>query len=326
MNMIKNRKLIALLTLIFFGVSVVAQDLNTAIDIFNEGNQALQADNKELALEKYKQSLDMASKLGPEGAEIVNASKNQIPALYYQLGVQDYRDKNTDKAIEEFQNAIEYGKKYGDDETVQKAEQLIPRLYFAKGNEFFKADDYEAALENFNLSAEIDPSYARAYWGQGLALNRLNQIDEMDAAFMQARTLAAAEGDDALIDRINSTAKRFLQAEATGKLQAQQWSEALKYLEASNFYLDDDSDTFYYMALANNGLSNWDKAADAAQKGLEISAGESSDFKAKFYFELGNAYKGAGKLSDACEAYTNAKHGRFVENAKYEMDVVLNCN
>jgi len=80
------------------------------------------------------------------------------------------------------------------------------------------------------------------------------------------------------------------------------------------------------MALANNGLSNWDNAADAAQKGLELSDGESDEFKAKFYFELGNAYKGAGKFSDACEAYTNAKHGRFVENAKYEMDVVLNCN
>jgi tetratricopeptide (TPR) repeat protein len=319
-------KFIALFSLLIFGAQLFAQDLNTAIDIFNEGNQALQADNKELAIDKYKQALDIASKLGPEGTEIVAACKTQIPTLYYQLGVQDYRDQNTDKAIEEFQNAIKYGKDYGDSETVQKAEELIPRLYFAKGNDLFKNDSFEEALANFKLSAEIDPSYARAYWGQGLALNRMNKLDEMDEAFMQARTLAETQQDDALVDRINSTAKRFLQSEGTSKLQAQNWNDAIKYFSASNFYQDDNADTYYYLALANNGLSKWSEAVKAAEKGIALSAGESNDVKAKFYFELGNAHKGAGNNSKACEAYSNAMHGRFVDNAKYEMDVVLKCN
>lgn len=326
MNMRNTINSLLLITVMILGISLNAQDLNTAIDRFNEGNQAVQADNKRLAIEKYKLALEIAGKLGAEGDEIVAATMGHIPSLFYQIGVQEHRDNNTDQAIDEFQNAIKYGKEFGDNETVQRATELIPRLYLSKGNELFRNNVFEEALENYKLAAELDPSYARAFWSQGLSYNRLNKTEEMEAAFSKGRELAQAEGDDALVDRINTTAKRFLQAEGAGKLQAQRWAEALKYLNASNEYVDDDPETFYYLALANNGLSKWDDAAKAALRGLELSEGKPAETKAKFYFEMGNALKGAGKTTQACEAYASAQHGRFVENAKYEREVVLKCN
>lgn len=322
----KLRRIFALLTFLVVGLSVSAQDLNSTIDVFNEGNQALQSGNMELALEKYQKAHDMAVKLGEEGNEIAAAAKGQIPTLYYQLGVQDYRDKNNDKAINEFQNAIRTGEEFGDAETVLKSREIIPKLYFAKGNDLFKENKFDEALTNYNLSAELDPNYSRAYWGQGLTYNKLGKNDEMDAAFKKSRELAVAEGDQALVERINTTAKRFLQSEGTKQLQTQKWNDALKSLTASNDYLADDPDTFYYMALAYNGQKNWSKATEAAQAGLDLTAAESNDVKAKFYFEMGNAYKGAGDNDKACEAYGNAKFGKFVENATYELTTVLKCN
>lgn len=319
-------KFIAVMTFMIFSFSVAAQDINQAIEVFNEGNQALQGGSLELALEKYEQANEMASKLGEEGAQIVAAAQKQIPTLYYQLGVQDYKDKNNEKAIAEFEKAINYGEQYNDAETVAKAKDIIPKLYNSMGNDFFKDNNFEQALANFNKSIELDPNYSRAYWGQGLVYNKLEKNDEMDAAFKKARELATAEGDNALVDRINSTAKRFLQTEGASLLQAKKWNDALKSLNASNEYKADDADTFYYIALAYNGLNKWDDAVKAAQTGIDLSAAESADAKAKFYFELGNAHKGAGNTEKACEAYSNAKFGPFVDNANYEMTTVLKCN
>jgi len=326
LKLMRSMKLFAVLTLMFFGFSVAAQDINQAIEVFNEGNQALQGGNLELALEKYEVANEMASKLGEEGLQIVAAAQKQIPTLYYQLGVQDYRDKNNEKAIAEFENAIKYGEQYNDAETVAKAKDIIPKIYNAMGNDFFKENDFEQALANFSKSAELDPNYSRAYWGQGLAYNKMGKNDEMDAAFKKARELATAEGDNALVDRINTTGKRFLQTEGASLLQAQKWNDALKSLNASNDYNAEDAETYYYIALAYNGLSKWEEAAKAAQTGIDLSADATADNKAKFYFELGNAYKGAGNIEKACGAYSNAKFGRFVDNANYEMTTVLKCN
>lgn len=319
-------KFLALITFALFSFSIAAQDINSAINVFNEGNQELQAGNQELALQKYKEAHQIASKLGDEGADIVAAASKQIPTLYYQLGVKDYKDKNTDKAIEEFQNAIKAGEEFGDAETVQKSREIIPKLYFAKGNDLFKDDNFDGAMTNFNLAVELDPAYSRPYFGQGLVYNKQGNITEMDKAFKKSRELAIVDGDQAFVDRINSTGKRFLQTEGINSLQAQKWNDAIKYLVSSNEYESDKPDTFYYLALAYNGQSKWAEAAAAAQQGVDLSAAESNDTKAKFYFELGNAHKGAGDTDKACEAYKNAKFGKFVENANYEITTVLKCN
>lgn len=318
-------RIIAFLTLLIFGLSVHAQDINAAIEEFNQGNQAVQASNPTLAIEKYQAAMGIAATLGDEGQEIVAAAKKQIPTLYYQLGVQDYKDKNNDKAIAEFQNAIKFGEEYGDAETVEKSKEIIPKLYFTKGNDLFKEDKFDDALTTFKMAAELDPRYSRPFWGMALVYQKQAKFSDMDEAFRKSRELAIAEKDDAFVDRINTTGKRYLQSEATANLKAQKWNDAIKNLNLSNEYKADDADTYYYLALSYNGLKNWNQAIESAQKGIDLMADDTSDNKAKFYFEMGNAYKGAANNEKACEAYNNAKFGKFVENANYEITQVLKC-
>ena len=45
---------IVLLAFLFFGIYANAQDINAAIEEFNQGNQALQSEDFPLAIQKYK--------------------------------------------------------------------------------------------------------------------------------------------------------------------------------------------------------------------------------------------------------------------------------
>jgi len=322
-NKIKN-----LVTLVFAMISFAAfsQDINQAGELFNEGNQALKSNNFELAIEKYNEAMTVAVKLGEEGEMMVINAQQQIPQLYYKIGVSDYKEKKIEKAIGEFEKAIEFGKKYNDPETIKRAQETIPKLYYAQGNDFYKKDDYENALSSFSKAAEISPDYSRAFWGLGLTYDKLDDTPNMKKSFEKALELAKADGDTKMEDKIAKTAKKFLQSSGAKKLQEQNWSGALVCLNASLSFDPENADTYYYVALANNGLNKWDDAIGAAETGLLMSASENVEFKAKFYYELGNALKGKGDNTKACEAYTQAKHGRFVETAEYEITQVLKCN
>lgn len=316
--------LIAAFTVITFSAS--AQDINQLGEIFNEGNQALKDNNFELAIQKYEKSIEMGEKIGPDGEMIVMNSMAQIPSLYYKLGISDYKDKNIDKAIDELENAIKYGKEYNDPETVEKAEDVIPQLYYARGNTLYKDDNLNEALESYKLASTLDPDYSRAFYGLGLTYNKLGQTRKMKEAFETAQNLAEAQADDKVYNMVNSNAKKILQAMGARMLQAENWKEALEVLDFSLTFDPTNADTYYYIALASNGLKKWDDAIKAAQDGLELSSDKNVEFKAKFYYELGNGYKGKGQNSQACEAFKNAKHGRFVETADYQLTTVLKCN
>ncbi len=307
-TILNKMKSLATLILTIFTLSAFAQDINQAGEVYNEANQAVKAGSFETAIQKYDESIKIASQLGAEGEQIVSGAKTQIPSLYYKIGAADYKAKKIDAAIGQFEKAIKYGNDYGDTETVEKSEKIIPKLYYTKGNALYK----------------VNPEYSRALWGMGLAYSKLKKFNEMDIAFTAA--LKAAEADPKMTSKINSKGKKVFQAEGAGKLQAQAWDDALKYLNSSLKYDDSDKDTYYYLALANNGKKNWDEALKATQKGLDLSKDENQEYKAKFYYEMGNAYKGKGVNDKACEAYANASHGRFVESANYELKTVLKCN
>jgi tetratricopeptide (TPR) repeat protein len=321
-----NLKTLVTLILVNFSFSVIAQDINQAGEVFNDGNQAVKAGDYQTAIQKYEESIKVASKLGAEGEQIVSGAKAQIPSLYYKMGAEDYKDKNIDKAIDEFGNAIKYGNEYGDAETVEKSREIVPKLFYAKGNDLYKDDKYEEALKSFEESSEMNPDYSRAYWGMGLAHSKLKNYDKMDLSFAKALELAQKEGDTKMASKIQTTANQLLQAEGAAKLQASDWPAALEYLNDCLKYDESDKETYYYLALANNGSKNFDEAIKMAEKGLELSQSENQDYKARYYYEMGNAYKGKDMSSEACEAFTNAAHGRFVESANYELTTVLKCN
>lgn len=324
-NILKKMRIVLMLTIVSFAFSVFAQDINQAGDIFNEANKLVKEGKYEEAIPKYEESMGIASQLGENGEQIVNGAKGQIPSLYYKLGATDYKAKKIDKAIGEFEKAIEFGEKFGDKETVKKSKEIIPKLYYARGNSLYKEKKYEEALASFQKSFELNPKYSRALFGMGLVYNKLEKISDMEESFKAALEISEAENDQRMIDKINKTARKLLQAKGASDLQAKKYDNAIKYLNASLAYDPSNTGTHYYLAIAYNGVSNWDETIKVAKKGLEFMKDESNEEKAKLYYELGNAHKGKGQKDEACKAYKNANYGKFAESATYELKTVLKC-
>ncbi len=324
-NILKKMRTFLTLSLILLAFGVFAQDLNKAGEIFNAGNQALKDGNSALALEKYNQTIEMASKLGAEGEQLVAGSKAQIPGIYAKIAADDYKAGNIDKAIAEYENAIKFGELYGTPEIVTKAKENMPKLYYAQGNDLYKAEKFTEALTSYQKSVDLDANYSRSIFGKGLVYSKLKDFDKMDEAFTQALVAAQAEGDPKMVDKINQSAKKLLQAEGATKLQTKAWDTSVKYLNMALKYDETNKDIYYYLGLAYNGLTKWDDAITATQKGLDLSPAENDEFKAKFYFEMGNAYKGKVQNDKACECFKKAAFGRFTENANYEVKTTLKC-
>lgn len=325
-NILQKMRVLAVVFLSVFSVSLFGQDINQAGDVFNQGNKAVKEENYELAIQKYEEAIGIASKLGAQGEQILNSARSSIPSLYYKMGIQDYKAKNYDKAIQEMDNAMVYGIEYNDPETVGKAKNVIPKLYYARGINEYKESDWNAAKADFSKAIELDPEFAKAYRLLAVVYSKTGQLDKMKEAFSQGLEVAEKSGDTQTAQKIKNSAKKILSAEGSTKLQSQKWAEALDLINEMLMYDPDDKDAYYYIALANNGLNNYDEAIMAAQKGLDLSADENAEYKAKFYYEMGNAYKGKGNKSEACEAYKQAKHGSFVESAEYELTTILKCN
>ena len=85
-----------------------AQDMEKATELYNSAAAAID-NNKAEAITLFEQALEMAEKLGDEGAEIVTQCKGIIPKLYMSVGKEMVNEKNLDEAVARFKKAIEVG-------------------------------------------------------------------------------------------------------------------------------------------------------------------------------------------------------------------------
>lgn len=58
------------------------------------------------------------------------------------------------------------------------AEPRQPRLLTERGETYFQLREFDKAIADFNKALSIDPEYADAYFGRGMALGRLGKMDD----------------------------------------------------------------------------------------------------------------------------------------------------
>lgn len=323
------RKFFSKLTFILLLISVFslgklfAQDLDAAGAKLNEANQAFKESRNADALNLYNQTIEIASKLGETGTDILKAAQANIPVIHFNIAKQLFTENKFDESVAEFKKAVETGDKYGDAGNKAKAAEQIPIVLYSKGNALFKAKDFTGALAAFTESSVANPEYAKAFYGMGLAYKNLNNLDQMIVSMDKAIELATNAKDEKFVGTVKSTAKKYTQAGGAENLAEKKYDNAIKYLDASLKYGDPDASIHYYYAMAYNAKKMWDKAIESTTKGLAIEK-DTPEAKAMHYFEQGNAYKGKGDTEKACSAYKNAKFGKFVQNADYEIKT-LKC-
>ena len=274
-----------------------AQDLNAALELANQGNDAFSAGSPELALEAFRSSLKIAEGLGEEGAAHVETCKTALCNIYLALAKNIYKDKNWDGAVEAFAKAKEVATQFGNAEVAAEAETLAKSAAANKlaglAAEAKKIKDFPAAIGYYKQMVEMDPTNG------GYAL-------QLGQTYMSVKDWAAAE-QNLLFAKENGQEKNAVKllarlnlSRCQEALKLKKYQEALDFAKKSNEF-DESANAYKLGASAARALNNLTVCEEMYLKYLEVSpnAKDASDIK----LTLAASYQKAGNKAKAKEYY-----------------------
>jgi tetratricopeptide (TPR) repeat protein len=315
----KRIKIIAILIVVSFGIHVSAQTLDDAGAAFNQGIQFSKDLKYAEAVKSYEQTISICKQLGDTAMDLQLKAEQQMPGTYFNLAKSLFDAKNYNEAIPNFEQSAQYADQMGETKTGDASRTYLAGIYTALGNTDLKNEAFDQAIEKYNKSLSYKPGYYKAYYGLGLVYKKQENLPLMKEALDNAITMA---GDDAkTIGNAKDAAASAFQKAGAVALQASKYSAAIENLNGSLEYDNTEPRTYFYLAIAYNGLKNWDDAITAANKALELQTEDKSDI----YFELGKSNEGKADPTAACDFYKKVTGGNNVAAAKYQMETVLKC-
>lgn len=316
----KIKTFIAFIMMMSPVAGIFAQTLDQAGEAFNQGIQYTNDGKYAEAVSSYEQALKISTQLGEEGVDLQLKAEQQLPLAYFNEAKALFDEKKYTEALPFFEKSVEYADKMGETKTGDASKAYLAGIYTAVGNSELKKNDLDAAIDKYNKALSFNPEYYKAYYYLGVAYLKQNKLPEMKENLDKAISMA---GDDAkTAGNAKDAATSAYQKAGALALQGNKFSEAVEYLNMSNDYTNTEPRTYYYLAIAYNGLSKWDDAIEAAKKAIELTPDDKSDI----YFELGKSYENKGDNTEACTNYKKVTGGNNVPAAKYQMEQVLKCN
>lgn len=323
-KIISGIRLSILTTFLFLTVSLNAQTINDVINTFNAGAEQVNTGNFEAAISRFEECIQLANQLGAEGDEMKTKAEGQIPALYYRLASDKYKEKDIDGAITWFEKTIEACDQYGNEEFKGKSINFVAQLYNTRGNTQFKNEELDKAMASFDKSIYYMPDYAKAFYGKGLVYKKMNDETNMLAMLDKAIETGKASGDEKTTEAAVKTVRDYFVIGGVNAMKTEDYETAFKCFDNSMKYDDKYAEPYYRLAVIYNKQLDYEKAAENALKAIEYDNSE-SEKKARIYFELGNAYIGMVEYQKACEAFNNALFEPYTNTVKYKMENVLKC-
>lgn len=270
-----------------------AQDINKAIELANNGNEAFQMGEYALAIDAFKQSLSVAEGLGEEGAEHANTCKTAICNIYLSHAKNLIKAADFDGALAKLDETIATANTYGEAATVESATALIPQVYMQKGNTAYKAKDMASAVAAYTKVVELNPENGDAYLLIGRAQAACGKMDEAVAAY----EAAAANGEEAAAKKQLSTL--FLK-KAQASLKAGKSQETIDMAMKSNEYLE-SANAYNLAAKAAQKLGNNALCIQYFEKYLELKPNAKD--AAGVTFTIAALYQQDGNKAKAIENY-----------------------
>ena len=337
MKLLKTSFSALLLSLFVIGLAAQtnAQNRRAVVKTYNEGLELKKSENFQKAISTFNQTMANAKKLGEEGQDIVSRCEQQLADTYFKIAVSDYKAlqnqqniDNFDNAIASFEKALEIANEYNSSQIKDRATQIIPQLFYNKGVFGFKTKSYDMALDALNKAIERNSNYSNAYYQIALVKKNQEGVEQSVVidAFKKALSVAESQNNSSVIEESNKQLGGIYLSRGHNLVEKQ--SDTQGGIEAYNTalnYTPENEQVFFRLAEAHNKVQEWNQAAEYAQKGLDLETGGKTE-KAKYYFELGNAYKGMGQKEQACSAFSNAAYGSFKSSAEHEMEYQLKCD
>jgi tetratricopeptide (TPR) repeat protein len=304
---------------------VSSQDINEALDFFNQGAEANSAGNTEEAISLFQQCIEVCSEIGEDADHQRIKTEALMPTLYLQLGTQQINEKKYKEALGNLKTSYNLANEYNDITTAEKAGSVIPQLHYQLGGSYYKAQKYEAALGEYNAAIEFDSSYAKAYYMKGIVYKKLDDETALQNALDKAIALAEATGEKKVVDASVKLGRSYFLSKGNKAKEAGNYESAIQYLNQTITYDAENATAYYLLAVVNNLITDYDKAIKAGTAALDFEVDDISK-TAKIYYELASAYKETSQNDKACEAYQKASgNSAYAEAAKYQIEHVLKC-
>jgi tetratricopeptide (TPR) repeat protein len=168
---------------------------------------------------------------------------------------------------------------------------LIPKTreqLLAEGNAFYDANQYETALAAYEQAIQVDPNYAPAYVGKGVALRNLKRYEETLQAYDQAIQLDPYD-PSAYTNKGN----------ALNDLQ--RYEEALIACDQAIQLNPTDPSAYNNKGRALNGLKRYGQALLTYERVIQLNPNY-----AIAYYNKGNALSDLKQFEEALEAFDRA--------------------
>lgn len=337
MKYLKNGAITCLLGVFLIGLSTnaFAQDNKAAaFEAYNKALELAKSGQYEQAINMFNQAISNAEELGEEGTDIIQRSQRQLPSIYYQLSLSNYKTFQQEKSISSLEETIasfretgDVAEEYGNTEIADKSGQVITQLLYTKSLLQFQTADYDESLASLDKAISRNPNYAKAYYQKGIVAKKQERsLDEILGYFDQAIEAGNKTNDTQTVQNAKEAASEELLFRGATKINEEQaYEEAVTLLNRALEYEPSSANAYYRLAEAYNKQALWDSAIENAEKALELESGGRTDL-AKIYFELGMAYQNQGNKEQACSAYENAAYGSFKSPAEHQMEYELECN
>jgi tetratricopeptide (TPR) repeat protein len=321
------KKVTAIFTIIFcvLTMNVFAQSAEEAYDLYLIGVKAVEAKDYEAAIKDLTASLKMYEGITDlAGAETVKESAQQaLSQTYYAYAMELYQEKNFDKALEQFKNAENFAKSNNNEDIAARASSYIGRVYISKASATFTDKQYDETIAAADEVLKMENENEMAYFWRGRAYKEKGDLNKMKTDLDKCMELSK---DDEQKEKTYSNAAKIAGAAymtaGTDAIKSKKYAEAVSNLQTAVSYPEINANAYYYLALSYNALSKWNDAITAANQALTMDLKDPS----ATYFELGKAYEGLGKKTEACGAYKKVTSEQYKKNAEYQMQTVLKCN
>ncbi len=137
-------------------------------------------------------------------------------------------------------------------------------VFLEKGRELYRNDEDSQAVEAFQQALKLDPNLAEAHFRLGLAYEALNKAAEAEDAYKKGVEAYKAY----LANNPKDAEAHYNLGQTYAGLHL--YSEAVREYKQATRLKEDDSDMYCDLGMALTRLAQYDEAASAFSKSLEI--------------------------------------------------------
>src|SRR5699024_1081 len=157
---------------------------------------------------KFQQAIQEAEELGEVAQDVIDNSKEQIPAVYWEMAQQKYATfqsetsaDSADAAVAAIEEAANTSEISGYSSTYNRIQGLVTQLPYKKAPIQTQKKKRDEALATLDNVIERNANYAKAYYQKAIVTKNMDNssIDEALQLFDKTKEVAESNGKSQMV-------------------------------------------------------------------------------------------------------------------------------